>query len=205
MLAQMTVQGFLDELHSNSPAPGGGSVAALNGAIAASLVGMVANLTLGKKKYEEVAPEMEEIAKKMDELKNVFAEFIDKDANSFNGVMAAFKMPKETDEEKAKRTEAIQAGYKEAIAVPLAVAKSAAEMFDIIEDVLTRGNSQAASDALVAAISTRTAIISALLNVEINLSAVKDEEYVKRMNEEVDALRAIANRREQDILGMKAF
>lgn len=205
MLAQQSVQSFLDELQSNSPAPGGGSVAALNGAIAAALVGMVANLTLGKKKYADVAPEMETIAKKMDELKNVFIAFIDKDANSFNGVIAAFKMPKESDEDKAKRTEAIQAGYREAIAVPLAVAKSAAELFDVIENVLDKGNSQAASDALVAAISTRTAIISALLNVEINLAAVKDEDYVKRLTEEVENLKVIANQREQDILSKKTF
>lgn len=205
MLADKTVIEFLNELHSNSPAPGGGSVAALNGAVAASLVGMVGNLTIGKKNYEEVDEEMRTIVQKMDQLKDVFVAFIDKDANSFNGVIDAFKLPKDTDEQKSARSAAIQAGYKEAIAVPLAVAKSASELFDIIEDVVKKGNKNAESDGLVAAISIRSAILSALLNVDINLSAVKDQEYVQRMSAEVEALRALANKREQDILAMKSF
>lgn len=205
MLADKTVIEFLNELHSNSPAPGGGSVAALNGAVAASLVGMVGNLTVGKKNYEALDGEMRQLVQKMDQLKDVFVAFIDKDANSFNGVIDAFKLPKDTDEQKAARTAAIQSGYKEAIAVPLAVAKSASELFDIIEDVVKKGNKNAESDGLVAAISIRSAILSALLNVDINLSAVKDQEYVQRMSAEVEALRALANKREQDILAMKSF
>ncbi len=205
MLVENKITEFLNELHSNSPAPGGGSVAALNGAIAASLVGMVANLTIGKKNYVEAEAEMKDIAAKMNEVKDKFLDLVDKDANSFNGVIAAFKMAKETDEQKAARTAAIQKGYKEAIAVPLDVAKSAAELFNYIEVAFNKGNKNAESDALVAAISTRTAILSALLNVEINLAAVNDEVYVDNMRKEVAELRKIANEREAEILSQKSF
>ncbi len=205
MLGNLQVQDFLNELHSNSPAPGGGSVAALNGAVGASLVGMVANLTSGKKKYEDVWQEMDEIIEKMDQIKNVFVAFIDQDANSFNGVIAAFKLPKDTDEEKAARTAAIQEGYKEAISVPLTVAKSSAELFELIETVIKKGNKNAVSDGLAAAISIRSAILIALLNVEINLSAVKDEEYVKRISNDVKALKELATKKEQEILQSVTF
>ncbi len=205
MLVENKITDFLNELHSNSPAPGGGSVAALNGAIAASLVGMVANLTIGKKNYAEAEEEMKVVATKMNEVKDKFLDFVDKDANSFNGVIAAFKMPKENDEQKVARTAAIQKGYKEAIAVPLDVAKAAAELFDYIEVALKKGNKNAESDALVAAISARTAIQSALLNVEINLSAVKDQKYVEALRQEVLDLRKLANEGETKILNQKSF
>ncbi len=205
MLAEYKVTEFLNELHSNSPAPGGGSVAALNGAVAASLVGMVANLTVGKKNYAEVEAEMMQIRDKMAEIKDKFVALIDEDANSFNGVIAAFKMPKETDEEKAARTAAIQSGYKDAIAVPFEVAKSAAELFDVIEVVVKKGNKNAESDGLVAALSVRTAIISALLNVEINLSSVKDADYVEKMQAEVTGLKKLADEGERRIMALKSF
>ncbi len=205
MLVENKLTDFLNELHSNSPAPGGGSVAALNGAIAASLVGMVANLTIGKKNYAEAEAEMKVVAAKMNEVKDKFLDLVDKDANSFNGVIAAFKMAKDTEKQKAARTAAIQKGYKEAIAVPLDVAKSAAELFDDIEVAFKKGNKNAESDALVAAISTRTAILSALLNVEINLAAVKDEAYVEVLRKEVANLRKLANEGEAKILNQKSF
>ncbi len=205
MLAETKLTDFLTELHSNSPAPGGGSVAALNGAIAAALVGMVANLTIGKKNYGEVEAEMTALAAKMKQIKDDFVALIDKDANSFNGVIAAFKLEKDNDEQKAARTAAIQAGYKEAIAVPLDVARRAAELFDDIESALQKGNKNAESDALVAALSVRTAIHSALLNVEINLAAVKDNDYVTTLRKEVAQLRAEADAGEARVLKQKSF
>ncbi len=205
MLVENKLTDFLTELHSNSPAPGGGSVAALNGAIAAALVGMVANLTIGKKNYGAVEADMTALAQKMSQIKDDFIALIDKDANSFNGVIAAFKMPKDDDEQKAARTAAIQAGYKAAIAVPLDVARRAAALFDDIESALQKGNKNAESDALVAAISTRTAILSALLNVEINLAAVKDADYVAALRGEVADLRALADAGEARILQQKTF
>jgi len=192
-------------LASNEPVPGGGSVAALSGGLAASLAAMVANLTVGKKKYVEVNDEMEEIATRMIQMKKAFVEFIDKDANSFDGVMKAFKLPKETDEDKAARSAAIQGGYKEAIAVPLAVAKACADLFDMIEVVVVKGNQNAVTDGLVAAMTARTAILGALLNVEINLSSVKDEAYVAKIKEEVATLKAVAIKRESEILAKVTF
>jgi formiminotetrahydrofolate cyclodeaminase len=205
MLAQLTCEAFLDKLASNEPVPGGGSVAALSGGIAAALTAMVANLTVGKKQYEEVSSEMEVVAERMIQMKKAFVEFIDQDANSFDGVMKAFKLPKETDEEKATRTAAIQNGYKEAIAVPLAVAKASSELFDMIERVVVSGNQNAASDGLVAAMMARTAVLSALYNVKINLSSVKDSNYVQKISAEVAALENLAKSRETEILAKATF
>lgn len=200
MLAQLTCEGFLDKLASNEPVPGGGSVAALSGGLAAALTAMVANLTVGKKNYESVSDEMELYAGRMIQMKTAFVEFIDKDASSFDGVMKAFKLPKETDEEKEARTAAIQDGYKEAIAVPLAVAKASAELFDIIEAVVEKGNKNALSDGLVAAMTARTAVLGALYNVKINLGSVKDVNYVEKITSEVAALEKFAVKREAEIL-----
>lgn len=200
MLAQLTCEAFLDKLASNEPVPGGGSVAALSGGLAAALTAMVANLTVGKKNYEEVNDEMTEIAGRMLQMKKAFVEFIDKDASSFDGVMKAFKLPKETDEEKAARTAAIQDGYKEAIAVPLAVAKACAELFDMIDVVVVKGNQNALSDGLVAAMTARTAVLGALYNVKINLGSVKDQVYVEKITAEVAALEKLAVSREAEIL-----
>lgn len=200
MLAQLTCEAFLDKLASNEPVPGGGSVAALSGGIAAALTAMVANLTVGKKNYEAVSDEMAAVASRMIQMKKAFVEFIDQDASSFDGVMKAFKLPKETDEEKSARTAAIQEGYKEAIAVPLAVAKACAELFDVIELVVEKGNQNALSDGLVAAMTARTALLGALYNVKINLGSVKDAVYVEKISEEVASLEKLAVKREAEIL-----
>ena len=188
MLAELKVKDFLSELESSAPVPGGGSVAALSAAIAASLTGMVANLTIGKKNYEDVQGEMETIAKSITAFRIKFTDYIDKDATSFDGVMKAFKLPKGTDEEKAIRSAAIQTGYKEAADVPLEVAKEAFGIFSMIDAVVEKGNKNALSDGAVAAMMTRTAVLSALLNVKINLGAIKDEEYVNRVSAEVKKL-----------------
>jgi len=200
MLAQLTCEAFLDKLASNEPVPGGGSVAALSGGLAAALTAMVANLTIGKKNYEAVSDEMEAVAGRMLQMKKAFVEFIDKDASSFDGVMKAFKLPKDTDDEKAARTAAIQDGYKEAIAVPLAVAKACAELFDVIEFVVEKGNQNALSDGLVAAMTARTAVLGALYNVKINLGSVKDQAYVEKITSEVATLEKFAVTREAEIL-----
>ncbi len=204
MLKDKSLEAYAKELHSDSHV-GGGSVAALNAALAASLVGMVANLTKNKEKYKDVLAEMVDIADKTDKLKDVFIAFIDEDATAFNGVLEAFKLPKTTDAEKAKRKAAVEAAYKDAIAAPLALAKSAAEVYDLVEIVLKKGNQQLSSDALIAAICLRSAVLIAILNVEINLSAMKDEEYVKRLKGDMDNLRKFANKREVELLALQRF
>jgi Methenyl tetrahydrofolate cyclohydrolase len=124
-LKKMTVEGFVQETSSSSPAPGGGSIAALNAASAAALIEMVAHLTLGKEKYAAVEKEMKEVAEKAASLKNQFLALIDEDSNAFNKIMAAFRMPKGSDEEKAVRSKAIQEATKGAALVPFKVGETA--------------------------------------------------------------------------------
>ena len=179
MLADMNVKEFLEKTASNSPVPGGGSVAALSAGLAAALTEMVANLTIGKKGYEEAEEDMKEVAKKGASLRLQFVKDIDKDSDAFNEVMAAFKLPKETDEEKEARKSAIQEGSKSATLVPLQVAEDAFSMMEIIEKVVEKGNKNAVTDGAVAAMMARTAVLSALYNVKINLGSIKDTTFVE--------------------------
>lgn len=200
MLANKTVKEFLDETASNNPVPGGGSIAAESGATAAALVEMVANLTVGKKKYIEVEEDMKVAAKLAKQFRETLLEDIDRDAKAFDEVMKAFKMAKETDEEKAVRSEAIQEATKEAANVPLEVAKKAYEVMDLAELVVKKGNKNAITDGAVAAMLARTAVLSALYNVKINLGSIKDEAYVKQVTKEVERLEAKAKSQEKEIL-----
>jgi formiminotetrahydrofolate cyclodeaminase len=202
MLKELGLQAFINQLESSEPVPGGGSVAALSSALASALSGMVANLTVGKKNYEEVSDQMTAVAAKMAEHKQVFVDMIDKDANSFDSVMKAYKLPKETDEEKANRSQLIQDGMKYAASVPLEVAEKTAVLFDDIAFLVKSGNANAQTDALVAAMMARTAILSALYNVKINLGSIKDEAYVDAMKIRVKALEKMAIQREAEILKM---
>lgn len=200
MLKELGLQDFLAKLQSNDPVPGGGSVAALSSALASSLAAMVANLTVGKKNYEAVSDKMEKIAEEMSANNQQFVDFIDKDATSFDSVMQAFKLPKETDEEKAHRTAKIQEGMKYAASVPLEVAEKTCELFDAIEILVKEGNQNAQTDGLVAAMMARTAVLSALYNVKINLGSIKDEAFVSAMREKVQHLEETAIERESAIL-----
>ncbi|PAB59318.1 cyclodeaminase/cyclohydrolase family protein [Anaeromicrobium sediminis] len=201
MLADLNVKEFLNKTASNEPVPGGGSIAALSGGIAAALTEMVANLTVGKKKYVEVEEEMKEIAKKAEEFRTEFVLDIDRDSDAFNEVMDAFKLPKETDEDKAKRREAIQAGSKSASLVPLSVAKKALEIMEIIEVVVVKGNQNAVTDGAVAAMMSRTAVLSALYNVKINLGSIKDEAFVEEVSAQVEEIESKVEEVEKRILG----
>lgn len=200
MLKDLHLQAFLDKTESSDPVPGGGSIAALSSAIAAALSAMVANLTVGKKNYEEVSDEMKAIGEKMSFLKGEFVELIDKDANSFDDVMKAYKLPKETDEEKAERSAKIQEGMKYAASVPLEVAEKTSGLFDSIEVLVKKGNQNAQTDALVAAMMARTAILSALYNVKINLGSIKDEAFVAETSKKVKELEQNAMEREKQIM-----
>lgn len=188
MLGQMKITEFLEATASDAPVPGGGSVAALSAGISASLIEMVANLTVGKKNYEEVEAEMKAISEKVNPFRDLFVTAIDKDAESFDGVMKAFKLPKETDEEKKARTAAIQAGMKDAANVPLETARNAFSLFGMIEAIVVRGNSNAVTDGAVAAMMARAAVIGAIYNVRINLTSIKDEAYVTAVTAEIDKM-----------------
>ncbi|MBL7575806.1 formiminotetrahydrofolate cyclodeaminase [Peptoniphilus asaccharolyticus DSM 20463] len=178
MLKELTVAGFVAETSSDSPAPGGGSVSALAAAQAAALLGMVANLTVKSKKYEEVHEEMQKYAEELKELELDFVEDIDRDSNSFNGVMAAFKLPKETEEEKAIRSKTIQEEYKKAASVPLNVGLKTLKILDYAEVLVEKGNSNAITDVGVGLLNLKLAIRGAFYNVKINLGSIKDEEFI---------------------------
>ena len=199
-LVDLTITGFLDKTAGSDPVPGGGSVAANSGATAAALAEMVANLTIGRKKYEDKEEMMKEIAAKAAEYRAQFVRDIDADSDAYNLVFDAFKMPKETDEEKTVRSVKIQEATKVAAEVPLGVARRAFEMMTIIDRVARNGNQNAVTDAGVAMMSARTAVFGAVLNVKINLGSLKDEEYVQRVSAEVDRLVKEAATMEAELL-----
>lgn len=199
-LQDLTVKEFIDKVTGNDPVPGGGSVSALNGSLAASLAAMVANLTVGRKKYAEVNDEMEELSARLTGLSAQLLNDVDRDAEAYDRVFAAFKLPKETDEEKAVRTEAIQRETKYAAQVPMEVARTAHTMLPLIDTVARKGNSNAVTDACVAMMCARTAVLGALLNVRINLTSITDEAFVKEMSAEAERLERETLAVEQQVL-----
>ena len=183
-MKNMTVEQFAMQTASNEPVPGGGSISALAGALAAALTEMVAGLTIGKKKYAEVEEEMKKAVAPMHEICEHLLDDIKRDSESFDLYMQALTLPKETEEEKAARTKAMQDGLKAAVAVPLSVAKRAYEVMPYAEVMVTKGNKTAVTDALVATMMARTAVLGALFNVKINLESIKDEAFVEETAKE---------------------
>lgn len=199
-MKNMTIQEFAMQTASNEPVPGGGSISALAGSLAAALTEMVAGLTIGKKKYADVEEEMKEAVEPM---KAVCAQLLDdikRDSESFDQYMQALTLPKETEEEKAARTEAMQNGLKAAVEVPLSVAKAACGILSYAETMVVKGNKTAVTDALVATMMARTAVLGAGFNVKINLESIKDQEYVDRIGKEVAELEKQAIEQEKKIL-----
>lgn len=184
----MTLEVFCATTASNEPAPGGGSVAALAGALAASLAEMVAQLTVGKKGYEDAADEMNALIPQAAALRAELLEDITRDSTSFNAYMDALALPKNTDEEKDTRRQAMQEALKKAAEVPLGVAETAAKIMPLAAVLVKKGNSNAVTDGLVSAMMTRTAVLGALLNVKINLGSIKDEAYVAEMKGKIRQL-----------------
>lgn len=200
MLVNLSVKDFLAKTAGNDPVPGGGSIAALNAAIASALTEMVANLTIGKKKYEDKEGLMRKIVAITENYRASFMKDIDADSEAYNNVFAAFKLPKETDEEKTERNNQIQEATKIAAEIPMEVARKAVDIMDVIVQVADQGNQNAITDACVAIMTARTAAISAILNVKINLSSIKDIEYVALMTQEANYLESEAIMKEQELL-----
>lgn len=200
MLADLTIKEFLAETASNAPVPGGGSISALNGAIATALTEMVANLTVGRKKYADVEEQMKTIAEETAQIRKQLIRDIDRDSEAYDLVFAAFKLPKETEKEKAERSRMIQETTQQAAMVPMEVAEKAGALMETILYVAHRGNRNAVTDACVAMMAARTCVLGALLNVRINLTSIQDEEFVRRMAEKADLLEAEAVRTEQKLL-----
>lgn len=204
-MKHMTIENFADMVASNEPVPGGGSVAAVCGTLSAALSEMVANLTIGKKKYAEHENEMNEIKERAFILRRKLIDYIEKDSVAYNKVMEAYKLSKETDDEKAKRNEAIEEGSKLASTIPLEVAYTSFEIMPLAEAIVLRGNSNAITDALVATMLARTAVLSAILNVRINLGSIKDVEFVNKYKEKSDRLEAEVLAYEKKILEYSPF
>ncbi|MFV0537399.1 MAG: cyclodeaminase/cyclohydrolase family protein [Dysgonomonas sp.] len=200
MLAKLSVKDFLAKTAGSDPVPGGGSVAALNAALASALTEMVANLTIGKKKYEDKEEMMRRVASSAGNYMASFVRDINADAEAYNKVFEAFKLPKDTDEEKAERTKEIQAATKIAAEIPMEVARKALDMMDIIVMVAENGNQNAITDACVSMMTARTAVLAALLNVKINLGSIKDIEYVALMTQEANYLEQEAIAKEKELL-----
>jgi methenyltetrahydrofolate cyclohydrolase len=191
-IAGQAVERFLQELASDSATPGGGPVAALEGAMGAALISMVCNLTIDKDGYEEAQERVRGILVEAEAARGTLLELADRDAHAFDGVMEAFKMPKETDAEKAERSQAIQRGYEEAARPPLEIAKVAATLMEFANEVTEIGNAQAASDGACAAQALAASVWSATYNVEINAAALKDQSKARALHDEVSMLRANA-------------
>jgi formiminotetrahydrofolate cyclodeaminase len=187
-LVKMNIKMFLDELASSSPAPGGGSVAALSGALGAALSSMVCNLTRGKQGYEAEQDEIIEILQRSEELRKQLTELIDRDTEAFNEVMEALKMPKETVEQKEHRRHIMQNAFKHAADVPLETARKCMEILDVARILSEKGNKNSISDAGVSALMAQTGLQAAYENVRINLCSIKDTEYVQKVTTELDEL-----------------
>lgn len=199
-MKNMTIEAFAAQTASSDPVPGGGSISALAGSLAAALAEMVAGLTIGKKKYAEVEEEMKAVIPGMQSTREQLLLDIKRDSESFNLYMQALGLPKDTDEEKAARTAAMQNGLKEAVKVPLSVAKASVTILPVAELMVTKGNQSAVTDGLVAAMMARTAVLGALFNVKINLQSIKDEEFVNEIAKEVKELETQAVELERKIV-----
>ena len=183
-----SIQSFLDELASKSATPGGGSVAALMGAQSAALTSMVCNLTIGKPKYAEVEVEMQALLQKSEALRQKLTGLIKADVDVFNRLMAAYGLPKETDAEKAARTEAIQTVLKAATEVPLDCARACAEAIELSRCAANKGNLVVISDAGAAAMAGYAGLKIAALNVYINTGSLKDRQFAEAKLAELEII-----------------
>jgi glutamate formiminotransferase/formiminotetrahydrofolate cyclodeaminase len=193
-LMSMTTARFVDEVSTESPAPGGGSVAALMGSLGAALATMVANLTVGKKGYEDAWADLAALAERGQMIKDRLARAVDEDTNAFNRVMEAMRLPKGTPEQQAERTRAIEAANKAAADVPLQTARLCLEAIALAEKAAELGNRHSVSDAGVAALAARAGAEGATLNVRINLGGIADTAYTAKAAAEAAALELDARR-----------
>jgi methenyltetrahydrofolate cyclohydrolase len=199
LLSDLTITEFLEKTASGAPVPGGGSMAALSAAIAAALAEMVANLSMGKKGYEATGQDMTTLAEKAAFYRQKLSRDIDGDAKAFGQVMAAFRLPKQTDEDQRNRTNAIQTALKTAARLPLDVAEDALKIMDLAEEAAAKGNRNAITDALVAAMMARTAALAALYNVTVNCAAITDREFVFRTTQRVRQIESAVEAKETAI------
>jgi formiminotetrahydrofolate cyclodeaminase len=187
-LTDKPVTTFLDELASNAPAPGGGSVAALSGALGAALISMVCNLTVGKKKYADVQDDIKALLDQSEALRKEFVELLEDDVRVFTEYSKARKMPRDTEEQKATRAKAMDNALKAATGVPMCVAENCVKVIDLCRPAAEKGNVNAVSDAGVAVLMAEAGLRSAALNVLINLAWIKDKEFAAEQGDKLESL-----------------
>ena len=190
--ASEPLQVYLDDAAANKPAPGGGSVSACAGALGAALVSMVCNLTRGREQFADVETEIVALVEASEAARRRLEQLLQDDTTAYNGVITAYKMPKETAEEQAARSQAVQDGLIVAADVPLEICRVAVEVCRLAKDAARIGNPQAVTDAGIGAILGEAAVVGAALNVRINLGSIKDEVYVAKTAAEIDEIQADA-------------
>jgi len=188
LLTSRSVVEFLDALASASPTPGGGSASALAGALAAALIAMVCRLTLGRASFAAVAPRMQGTLSEAELLRRRLAEAVDDDAGAYEAVMAAYKRPRGSEEEKAARSAAVQSALKGATQVPLQVAADCVQLLGMARFVAESGNPNAASDGDVAVLLAGVGARGAIRNVEINLSGIRDSRFTEQIGAQLKGL-----------------
>lgn len=198
----MSMWGFLDALASGAPTPGGGGAAAVAGAMAAALVSMVCNLTLGRQRYAAVADEMQALLAQAETVRSELQQLADDDVAAFTRLSAAYKLPRVTDADVATRRDAIQAALRRATDVPLRTARAAAAVLPLCTPVAERGNQAAVSDVGVSALLAQAAVRSALLNVNINLRTLEDQVYVQQVRGDVAQLTDGLHHRAEQIMAL---
>ena len=205
-LVELDVLKFLDVVDSNSPAPGGGSVSALASSLGTSLARMVAHLSFGKKKYEALPDDVKaKFVANFDELlkiKNELNDLIDRDSEAYNTVMAAYKLPKETDEEKAARSTEIQKSLKYAIQTPYDIVVLSGKAISLLGEILANGNQNAITDIGVGTMLLMVGLEGGILNVKVNLSSIKDTAYVEKITKEIYEIKAVAEKEKERIMGI---
>jgi glutamate formiminotransferase/formiminotetrahydrofolate cyclodeaminase len=199
-LVDMTLHAFANETASESPAPGGGSIAAYLGTLGVSLGTMVANLSASKKGWEDRWKEFSDLAETGQQLKAELLHLVDEDTAAFNGIMSAFQLPKSTDEEKKARKQAIQDATKYAIEIPYKVMVKSFETMTLLKEMAVKGNPNSVSDAGVGALCALAAVLGAGLNVKINAAGYDDKDYVAKKLSEVAALEKEALAKEHEII-----
>ncbi|MDH4273151.1 MAG: cyclodeaminase/cyclohydrolase family protein, partial [Candidatus Aminicenantes bacterium] len=187
-LLELSLREFADEVSLDSPTPGGGSAAALFASLSAALSSMVANLTVGKKGYEEASEEMKEVALRAQELKDGLLRAVDEDTRAFNKVMEAFRLPKSSEDQAKEKEAAVERASRQATLVPLSVLERCESLLELAKIVAQKGNRNSLSDAGVAAAAAEAAARGAFYNVRINLPGIQDESFKKEVSEKANEL-----------------
>ena len=193
---------YLEDAASAKPAPGGGSVSACAGALGAALVGMVCNLTLGREKYAGVEAQMHDLVGRTEAARARLQELLQEDTTAYNGVLEAYRLPKQTEAEVAARKAAVQAGLVVAANVPLEICRVALEVCKLSLTAAELGNPNAVTDAGVGVLLAEAAVVGAALNVKINLGSIEDAEFVAAAAAQVEALQAEAAALRAEVLAV---